>query len=216
MVQFDQTPSDNSQNLQPTTSPLLSRFQQARDDLISDLNALRKLRPTTNTTQNARPFSITLAAIATALYGCLYLLVILFLLLYLYFLDIYKYQLSSSILSAFFAPIIQNILLFQDLSIAAIFYCSFMGIAHLYVALGLWQCKYRAYWGIMGLTGLSILIQFFILTLLHFGGFFFMNIYIPLLIVVLATYGFHGAPPRPPKMREVLNKVSSMAKQLRA
>jgi hypothetical protein len=68
----------------------------------------------------------------------------------------------------------------------------------------------------MGLTGLSILVQFFILTFLHSGGFFFMNIYIPLLIASLATYGFHGAPPRPPKIRELFNKVSSMAKQLRA
>ena len=82
-----------------------------------------------------------------------------------------------------------------------------MGIAQLYVVRGLWQYKYGAYWGVMGLQSLAILVQFIILIFLGSGGFFLACTYISLLIVSFATYGFHGSPPLKDMRRELSDSL---------
>src|SRR5262249_53873305 len=127
---------------QSPTKPRPSIYQQALDDLIGELKARRTLKPATNTSQDSRPFTVTVAAIATAVNGGLYLLSLFSLIYY----------------AALFYLLIPTPLNVgeQDVLIGAVIYFTFLGIIQLPLSRGLLQCKYEAYWGIMGIEGFAI------------------------------------------------------------
>lgn len=140
-----------------------------------------RLRPRSDTAQELRPFGVTIAAIAVAVTGCLYLLMVQLGLCGLSFISSLINQLSTTPIVGTAASQASAALGIDSFILVILFY-SALGIAHLYMARGLWQLQRWAYWGVVGVEGFTILVQLFTLGSSHNGGIFFSSVYIPVLI----------------------------------
>ncbi|MBO0791447.1 MAG: hypothetical protein J2P36_10920 [Ktedonobacteraceae bacterium] len=149
-----------------------------RDLPLGGFQSVWNLMRSSNTVQGPRPFGITITAIVVAIIGCLNLLLVQMGLCGVSFIS------SLPLSSSPFAPPTTSIVAAVSLDnlILFVLYYSALGIAHLYMARGLWTLRKNAYWGIVGIEGFTIVIQLFVLIASHNGGNFFANIYIPVII----------------------------------
>ncbi len=152
-------------------------FQQ----LLSSFSSKGNAGLASNAVPETRPFGVTVASIAVAIIGGLNILLVLVLLGLLSIESSLLYSLYSSPLASGAASQVAEATGYNSL-IFLILYYTVLGIGHLYIARGLWRLKPWAYWGVISIEAVTILIQLIILVGNHNGAGFFANIYVPFLI----------------------------------
>ncbi len=125
-----------------------------------------------------RPFGVTLIAGVTGFIGGLYLVIMI---LYLGLINLMASLFSTPSTPGSFS-LLPSVNVDTPATVLFIIYLTFLAVAYLAVARGLFLLQQWAYWTLLGLEALNFLVALVILIGNHNGTVFFTNIWIPVLI----------------------------------